>query len=45
MLHEEFPLSVFADSKYSIDVHGPNGFYRSFTGDTKTPGVKVSAVY
>jgi phospholipase C len=44
-LHEEFPLSLFADGKYSIDVHGPNGFYRSFTGDAKTPGVKVSAVY
>jgi phospholipase C len=44
-LHEEFPLSLFADGKYSIDVHGPNGFYRSFTGDAATPGVKVSAAY
>ena len=43
-LHEEFPLSVFADGRYQIDVHGPNGFYRSFTG-TNTPGVKVSAAY
>jgi len=44
-LHEEFPLSLFAGGKYSIDVYGPNGFYRSFTGDAKTPDVKVSAVY
>ena len=44
-LHEEFPLSLFAEGKYSIDVYGQNGFYRSFTGDAKTPGVKVSALY
>ena len=25
-LHKQFPLSLFANAKYSIDVHGPNGF-------------------
>ncbi len=44
-LHEEIPLSRFEDGKYRIDVHGPNGFYRSFTGDAKAPKVKVSAAY
>jgi Domain of unknown function (DUF756) len=34
-LDEEFPLSHFADGRYLIDVHGPNGFYRSFTGDAR----------
>jgi phospholipase C len=26
------PMSIFADSGYSIEVLGPNGFYRAFTG-------------
>jgi len=43
-LEEEFPLSLFADGKYAIDVHGPNGFYRSFSGDAKS-AVKAAAVY
>jgi phospholipase C len=28
----QIPLSMFADSGYSIEVIGPNGLYRSFTG-------------
>ncbi len=28
----QYPLSLFTDSKYSIEVYSPNGFYRSFTG-------------
>jgi phospholipase C len=31
-LTKNIPLSLFADSGYSILVHGPNGFYRAFTG-------------
>jgi phospholipase C len=31
-LTRQIPLSMFADSGYSIEVLGPNGFYRSFTG-------------
>ncbi|RZU42486.1 phospholipase C [Edaphobacter modestus] len=44
-LHEEFPLSLFADGRYSIDVHGPNGFYRSFSGDAHMPGLQVQTTY
>ena len=44
-LHEEFPLSLFTDARYSIDVHGPNGFYRSFTGDFHASTVQVHTVY
>jgi len=43
-LEEEFPLSLFADGKYAIDIHGPNGIYRSFSGDAKS-AVKAAAVY
>jgi phospholipase C len=31
-LTQRIPMSNFADSGYSIEVVGPNGFYRSFTG-------------
>ena len=44
-LHEKFPLSLFADARYSIDVHGPNGFYRSFTGDSHAPTVQAHIAY
>jgi phospholipase C len=32
----QIPMSTFADSGYSIEVMGPNGFYRSFTGQPGT---------
>jgi phospholipase C len=32
------------DGKYSIDVHAPNGFFRSFNGTVKTP-VTVQVIY
>jgi len=38
-LRRQISLSLFADSGYSIEVVGPNGFYRSFTG--KAAGVPV----
>ena len=28
----QYPFAMFADESYAIEVHGPNGFYRSFTG-------------
>ncbi|MEO6803704.1 MAG: phospholipase domain-containing protein, partial [Granulicella sp.] len=44
-LREELPLSLFADGRYAIDVHGPNGFFRSFTGDAQAPAVQVETAY
>jgi phospholipase C len=44
-LRENFPLSLFADANYVIDVHGPNGFYRSFTGDTRSPNILIRTEY
>ena len=31
-LTREFPLDRFADGRYMVEIVGPNGFYRSFTG-------------
>jgi phospholipase C len=36
-LQEAIPLQIFADGKYEIDVHAPNGFYRSFSGSIVSP--------
>jgi phospholipase C len=44
-LSEEFPLSLFADARYSIEVHGPNGFYRAFTGNPHAPTVHAETAY
>ena len=44
-LHKQFPLSLFANAKYSIDVQGPNGFYRSFHGDPASRQVQVHTEY
>ena len=40
-LTQNFPLN---GGKYSIDIHAPNGFFRSFNGTAKTP-VMVQAIY
>ena len=36
-LAPRFPLAMFADDKYFVEVHGPNGFYRAFSGRTASP--------
>ena len=33
----EYPLALFTDERYSIEMHGPNGFYRHFTGAGPQP--------
>jgi phospholipase C len=40
-LTQSFPVN---GGKYSIDVHAPNGFFRSFNGTVKMP-VTVQALY
>ena len=40
-LTQSFPVT---DGKYSMDVHAPNGFFRSFNGTEKSP-VSVRAIY
>jgi phospholipase C len=38
-LQEEFPLALFTNGRYFIEVISPNGFYRYFTGDAESAGV------
>ncbi|MEO6922904.1 MAG: alkaline phosphatase family protein, partial [Bryocella sp.] len=42
---ETFPVGLFAGKKYEIEVHAPNGFYRSFSGDDKPSPLTVRCVY
>jgi phospholipase C len=43
-LKDAWPLNDFADGEYELEVYGPNGFYRLFTGD-KNAGLAVSVKY
>lgn len=44
-LQQKYPLSLFAESKYSIEVHAPNGFYRSFTGSADSHDLAARTEY
>ncbi|MGA7524618.1 MAG: phospholipase C, phosphocholine-specific [Acidobacteriaceae bacterium] len=44
-LRPRFPMSLFSDAGYSIEVHAPNGFYRSFTGDPGSSHVQIKTEY
>ena len=44
-LTPQIPVSIFADSGYSIEVLGPNGFYRSFAGRSAGGPVAVRTSY
>jgi phospholipase C len=44
-LTRQFPLTLFAESAYAVEVHGPNGFYRAFTGSPASAPIAVSSSY
>jgi len=44
-LTRRYPFALFVDSVYAIEVHGPNGFYRSFTGRGDHRPVDVQTSY
>lgn len=44
-LRQQFPLALFVNSEYSIEVHAPNGFYRAFTGDAAARHLEVRTEY
>src|SRR5277367_839696 len=44
-LTRQYPFAMFADSGYAIEVHGPNGFYRSFTGRADSRHVEARTSY
>jgi phospholipase C len=45
MLTRQIPTSIFADSGYAIEVLGPNGFFRSFTGGSASSSLEVRTSY
>ena len=44
-LTRQYPFAMFTDTGYAIEVHGPNGFYRSFTGRADSRHVEVQTLY
>jgi phospholipase C len=44
-LADSWSLNDFADGKYHLAVHGPNGFYREFKGNNKGPQVYIDLQY
>jgi phospholipase C len=44
-LTRQYPFARFADAGYAIEVHGPNGFYRCFTGRADSSHVEVQTFY
>ena len=41
----QYPFAMFADTGYAVEVHGPNGFYRSFTGRADSRHLDVQTSY
>jgi phospholipase C len=42
---DRFPLADFENGKYNIQVYGPNGFFRGFTGSKTDPPVLFGIQY
>src|SRR5690606_2992446 len=40
-----WPLDSFEDRSYHLSVHGPNGFYREFTGNADDPQLDIICDY
>lgn len=43
-LHYAWPLADFADGKYLLQVHGPNGFFREFSGSQQDPQLRLAVL-
>ncbi|MES2827228.1 MAG: phospholipase C, phosphocholine-specific [Bacteroidota bacterium] len=44
-VNDEFRVIDFGQSKYDINVSGPNGFFRQFKGDANDPQLEVKGEY
>ncbi|TYR36904.1 phospholipase C, phosphocholine-specific [Sphingobacterium phlebotomi] len=44
-LTDSWPINAFDAGKYDLRVHGPNGFYRAFQGDTNNPRLQIQCGY
>jgi phospholipase C len=40
-----WPVNSFEGSRYNLRVHGPNGFYRQFTGNSNDPQISIVCDY
>jgi phospholipase C len=44
-LTDVYPLEAFRESKYRLEVHGPNGFFRELKGSKHDPPVSIKCSY
>lgn len=44
-LEREFPLAMFRGDRYSLELHAPNGFHRSFEGASEGSAIRVQTEY
>ncbi|WP_129716056.1 phosphocholine-specific phospholipase C [Pedobacter sp. SYP-B3415] len=44
-LEDSWDVGAFADGRYNLHLHGPNGFFRAFTGDDHDAPLLVSCRY
>src|SRR5690606_29153 len=43
-INYEWPISAFENSKYHLNLHGPNGFYREFKGSAHDPIIHIELI-
>jgi phospholipase C len=41
----QWPAAAFENKQYHLRLHGPNGFYRAFTGNSNDPLVAIEVTY
>ncbi|ULT27504.1 DUF756 domain-containing protein [Sphingobacterium sp. E70] len=44
-MSDNWAINAFDNELFQLDVHGPNGFYRMFKGDTNHPNIKIRCTY
>jgi phospholipase C len=44
-LSYQWPVASFGQQQYHLRLHGPNGFYRAFTGNSNDPAVAIEVTY
>ncbi len=44
-ISDSWSIHAFDKEMFQLDVHGPNGFYRMFKGDTQRPNIKIRCTY
>src|SRR5690606_20296111 len=44
-LKDEWPVDSFESKKYDLELYGPNGFYRHFSGDKEDPFLEANCYY